>query len=57
MSLFTCEFCRAPVRPGKRFCKRQRCINAEIQRQSVLKCEELGIPFNPALFKPFAGAP
>lgn len=46
--MFRCDYCKSPVQPGKRLCKRQRCITMEIRRQTNEKCRELGMkPYYP----------
>ena len=55
--LFNCEHCLSPVAPGNRICNRPLCKEREVERQSVLKCQELGIPFRPELYRAYGRIP
>lgn len=49
--LFNCKFCTSPVSPGTEICNRPLCKERELERQSVLQCQVLGIPFDPAPYR------
>ena len=56
--LFTCEYCRTPIAPGRRTCRRTECVTRDVERQSRDKARELGMhyPFPERPF-PARGSP
>lgn len=48
-----CEHCNTILPPALTTCFREKCRQLEAERQSVLKCKELGIPFRPELYRPY----